>query len=140
MKFDRNTDSNVVLSSMVEVTFPEGPEEGFRKVKETLQRMGVPSRNSKTLYQSAHILHKRGKYYICHFKMLFALDGKAAELSEGDIGRMNLIVNYLSDWGMINKPQVELKPMGSPRSLKVIKHSERDEWDCEAKYNIGTKR
>lgn len=141
MRFDRFTDSNVVLDSMIPVDFPDGPEEGFRKVKETLQRMGVPSRRDKILFQTAHILHKQGKYYICHFKQLFALDGKEADLSEGDLARLNLIVKYLIDWGMVTQASLKaLQPMGTPRMLKVLKHSEKDEWELKAKYSIGTKK
>ncbi len=101
IKFDKYTPSELVIDSMVEVNFPDGPEEGFRKVKETLQRMGVPSRREQALYQTAHILHKQGRYFICHFKQMLALDGRGAELSEGDIARLNLIVKYLKDWEMI---------------------------------------
>lgn len=141
MKYDRYTPIEVVLSNMVEVTFPEGAEDGFRKVKETLQRMGVPSRRDKTLYQTAHIFHKQGKYYICHFKEMFGADGKEAELSEGDLARRNLIVKFLKDWGMIEpKNQNWDTPMGSPRMLKVLKYSEKDDWEFVAKYTMGTKK
>lgn len=141
MKFEKFTPVEVVLQTMIPVDFPDGAEEGFRKVKETLQRMGVPSRRDKTLFQTAHILHKQGDYYICHFKQLFALDGKEAELSEGDLARLNLIVKYLKDWGMVEQTSVRsLEPMGSPRMLKVIKHTEKDEWDLQAKYSIGNKK
>ena len=140
MKYTTSTDRNVVLSNMVEVTFCDGPEDGFRKVKETLERMGIPKREQNVLIQTAHILHKQGQYYICHFKELFALDGKTAELSEEDIGRRNLIVKYLTDWGLI-KPITDnsQRPMCSPRRLKVIKHADRENWDFESKYSIGNK-
>lgn len=138
MKFDYNTPAEIVLQSMIEVDFPDGAEDGFRKVKETLQRMGVPSRRDNTLFQTAHILHKQGRYYICHFKQMFAIDGRSAELSEGDIARLNLIVKYLTDWGMITpKTDDWQSPMGVPRMLKVLRHSEKDDWNLEQKYNIG---
>jgi len=141
IKYDRFTDIEVVLQNMVEVTFPDGAEEGFRKVKETLQRMGVASRKDKVLIQTAHILHKRGRYYICHFKELFGADGKTAELSDGDIARRNLIVKYLKDWDMVTPISTNFEhPMGSPRMLKVLKHHERDDWELAQKYTIGTKR
>lgn len=141
MKYDRYTDIDVVLSNMVEVTFPDGPEDGFRKVKETLQRMGVPSRRENTLFQTAHVFHKQGRYYICHFKEMFGADGKEAELSEGDLARRNLIVKFLKDWKMIEPITTNWEvPMGNPRMLKVLKHSEKDGWTLTAKYTMGTKR
>lgn len=141
MKYDRYTDIDVVLSNMVEVTFPDGPEDGFRKVKETLQRMGVPSRRENTLFQTAHVFHKQGRYYICHFKEMFGADGKEAELSEGDLARRNLIVKFLKDWGMIEPTTTNWEvPMGNPRMLKVLKHSEKDDWTLTAKYTMGNKR
>jgi len=141
MKYDRYTDIDVVLSNMVEVTFPDGPEDGFRKVKETLQRMGVPSRRENTLFQTAHVFHKQGRYYICHFKEMFGADGKEAELSEGDLARRNLIVKFLTDWEMIQPITTNWEtPMGNPRMLKVLKHSEKDDWELVAKYTMGTKR
>lgn len=139
--YKHNTNIETVLANMVEVNFVDGAEDGFRKVKETLERMGVPSRKEKSIYQSAHIFHKRGRYYICHFKELFAADGKSAELSVDDISRRNLIVKYLVDWELI-KPVTEnwIQPQAHPRQLKVIKYSERDEWDLRSKYQIGTKK
>lgn len=138
MKYDTRTDRQVVLSNMVEINFVDSPEDGFRKVKETLERMGIPKRDEKTLIQTAHVLHKQGRYYICHFKELFALDGKSAELSEEDIGRRNLIVKYLTDWNLI-KPITDnsQRPVCSPRRLKVVKYSDREEWEFESKYSIG---
>ncbi len=141
IKFDRFTPSELVIDTMVEVDFPDGSEEGFRKVKETLQRMGVPSRKEQALYQTAHILHKRGRYYICHFKQLLSLDGRPSELSEGDLARLNLIVKYLKDWDMIIPITNNWEsPMGQPRMLKVLKHSEKEDWELKVKYSIGTKR
>jgi hypothetical protein len=140
MKYTVNTDRNVVLSNMVEIEFCDNVQDGFRKVKETLERMGIPKRESNVLIQTAHILHKQGRYYICHFKELFAMDGKAAELSEEDVGRRNLIVKYLTDWELI-KPITSNseRPVCSPRRLKVIKHIDRENWDFESKYSIGNR-
>ena len=143
MIYKRNTDTNVVMSNMVEVELLDGSEEGFRKVRETLQRIGIPSKktNPPTLYQSVHILHKAGRYYICHFLELFALDGREATLTEEDVGRRNLIVKYLMQWNLV-KPLTKNHefPIGSPRIVKVLKHHERDEWVLSEKYAIGTKK
>jgi hypothetical protein len=111
----------------------------FLKIRETLSRIGVASRKEKKLYQSCHILHKQGKYYIVHFKELFALDGKETNLSENDIARRNTIVKLLSDWGL-----VEIKATPEPTAplsqIKIISFKEKDEWTLETKYNIGKKR
>lgn len=140
MKYTRNTDRQIVLSNMVEIEFVDGIEDGFRKVKETLERMGLPNRDNSVLTQSCHLLHKQGRYYICHFLELFALDGREAELSEGDLGRRNIIVKYLMDWDLIKPISDNWKhPMASPRSLKVLKYHERDKWKLNQKYNIGKK-
>jgi len=138
MKYDPYTDRFAVVSNMIEVDLGDDPKAGFHKVKETLQRMGLPSERNKELYQTAHILHKQGQYYICHFKELFALDGQSVELSEGDIARRNLIVKYLSDWGLLTPISAHWRvPMGSPKTLKVLKHNERDKWNLVQKYTIG---
>ena len=125
-------------SDMLEVTIKQ-PDD-FLKVRETLTRIGVASRKDKTLFQSCHILHKQGKYYITHFKELFALDGKKSTLTANDIERRNTIANLLSDWGLItilNKESAENK---APLSqIKVLAFKEKDEWDLQAKYNIGKK-
>ena len=123
---------------MLEVVLKE-PDD-FLKVRETLSRIGVASRKDKTLFQSCHILHKQGKYYIVHFKELFALDGKDTNLSENDIARRNTIANLLSDWGLINvvgKSTVEAAPLSQ---IKVISFKEKNEWLLETKYNIGKKK
>ena len=123
---------------MLEVGLKE-PDD-FLKVRETLSRIGVASRKNKTLYQSCHILHKQGKYYIVHFKELFALDGKDTNISENDIARRNTIANLLSDWGLINvmgKSVVEAAPLSQ---IKVISFKEKNEWSLETKYNIGKKK
>lgn len=141
ISYERYTPIETVISNMVQVTFPDGAEDGFRKVKETLQRMGVPSKKDKVLIQSAHILHKQGKYYICHFKELFAADGKFADLSEDDIARRNLIVKYLKDWGMVTPVTSNWEhPVSNPRFLKVIKYHEKDDWELLTKYSIGNKQ
>ena len=111
----------------------------FLKIRETLSRIGVASRKEKKLYQSCHILHKQGKYYIVHFKELFALDGKDTNLSENDIARRNTIVKLLSDWGLVtikNKPE----PTAPLSQIKIISFKEKDEWILETKYNIGKKK
>ena len=123
---------------MLEVNLNE-PDD-FLKVRETLSRIGVASRKSKTLYQSCHILHKQGKYYIVHFKELFALDGKDTNISENDIARRNTIANLLSDWGLVKVPNgssVESAPLSQ---IKVISFKEKNEWNLETKYNIGKKK
>lgn len=113
----------------------------FLKVRETLTRIGVASRKDKTLYQSCHILHKQGRYYIVHFKELFALDGKLADISENDLQRRNTVAKLLSDWGLVNildsRAMVEQAPLSQ---IKVISHKEKNEWNLQAKYNIGKKR
>ncbi len=123
---------------MLEVGLKE-PDD-FLKVRETLSRIGVASRKNKTLFQSCHILHKQGKYFIVHFKELFALDGKDTNISENDIARRNTIANLLSDWGLINvvgKSTVEAAPLSQ---IKVISFKEKNEWSLETKYNIGKKK
>ena len=124
---------------MVEVSLSE-PDD-FLKVRETLTRIGVASRKEKKLYQSCHILHKQGKYYIVHFKELFALDGKKANLSINDIQRRNRIIQLLSDWGLVTilKPDVvsDIAPLNQ---IKVIAYKEKGDWILETKYNIGKKK
>jgi len=112
----------------------------FLKVRETLSRIGVASRKDKTLFQSCHILHKQGKYYIVHFKELFALDGKDTNLSENDIARRNTIANLLTDWGLVDvvgTSKIEAAPLSQ---IKVISFKEKGEWKLETKYNIGKKK
>ena len=123
--------------SMLEVTIKQ-PDD-FLKVRETLSRIGVASRKEKKLYQSCHILHKKGKYYIVHFKELFALDGKNTNLSENDIARRNTIVNLLNDWGLVDVVGVA-EPSAPLSQIKVISFKEKSEWILETKYNIGKKR
>ena len=123
---------------MLEVRLNE-PDD-FLKVRETLSRIGVASRKDKTLFQSCHILHKQGKYYIVHFKELFALDGKDTNLSENDIARRNTIANLLTDWGLVDvvgTSKVEAAPLSQ---IKVISFKEKGDWKLETKYNIGKKK
>jgi endonuclease III len=124
---------------MVEVTLSE-PDD-FLKVRETLTRIGVASRKEKKLYQSCHILHKQGRYYIVHFKELFALDGKRANLTLNDVQRRNRITQLLVDWELITtvKPE-QIEDVSPLNQIKVIAYKEKDEWTLEAKYNIGKKK
>ena len=126
-------------ADMVEVTLNE-PDD-FLKVRETLTRIGVASRKEKKIYQSCHILHKQGKYYIVHFKELFALDGKNTNLSVNDVQRRNRIIQLLSDWGLIAVVNTELIADVAPlNQIKVLAFKEKDEWTLESKYNIGRKK
>ena len=124
---------------MVEVNLSE-PDD-FLKVRETLTRIGVASIKEKKLYQSCHILHKQGKYYIVHFKELFALDGKSANLSLNDVQRRNRIIQLLSDWGLITIKQpdtiVDVAPLSQ---IKVLSYKDKGGWNLESKYNIGKKK
>ena len=129
----------VDLNKFVEVILNE--QDDFLKVRETLTRIGVSSRKEKVLYQSCHILHKQGKYYIVHFKELFALDGKPSNISENDIQRRNAIANLLEEWGLvkiINRKLLEdnIAPL---HQIKIISFKEKDDWELIAKYNIGKK-
>ena len=123
--------------NMIEILLSE-PDD-FLKVRETLTRIGVASRKEKKLYQSCHILHKQGKYYIVHFKELFALDGKNTNLTINDISRRNTITNLLKDWGLITVigEMGELAPLSQ---IKVLSYSEKTDWTLETKYNIGKKK
>ena len=128
------------ISDLVEVRLIE--EDDFLKVRETLTRIGVASKKDNTLYQSCHILHKRGHYYIVHFKELFALDGKPADISDNDLSRRNAIVKLLEDWGLIkvvNNSQVENPPPIFLSQIKIISHKEKHDWQLVPKYNIGKK-
>ena len=120
--------------NMLEITLKQ-PDD-FLKVRETLSRIGVASRKEKKLYQSCHILHKQGKYYIVHFKELFALDGKETNLSENDIGRRNRIASLLSDWGLVSVLG-QLEHIAPLSQIKIIAFKEKNDWTLETKYNIG---
>lgn len=124
----------------VEISIQE--EDDFLKIKETLTRIGVSSRKDKTLYQSCHILHKQGRYAIVHFKELFLLDGKSANISENDIERRNKIVQLLEDWGLLKiiTPWKETDVLSPIHQIKIISFSEKKDWGLVSKYNIGKKR
>ena len=111
----------------------------FLKIRETLSRIGVASRKERKLYQSCHILHKQGRYYIVHFKELFALDGKQTNLSDNDIARRNTITKLLKDWELVEVVG-ELNDLAPLSQIKIISFKEKDEWNLETKYNIGKKR
>jgi hypothetical protein len=129
----------VDLSKFVEVTLTE--QDDFLKVRETLTRIGVSSRKEKVLYQSCHILHKQGKYYIVHFKELFALDGKLSTITENDVQRRNAIANLLEEWGLIKIVNYDIveNNMAPIHQIKIISFKEKDDWELIAKYNIGKK-
>ena len=124
---------------MIEITLNE-PDD-FLKVLETLTRIGVASRKEKKIYQSCHILHKQGRYYIVHFKELFALDGKHANLTQNDVQRRNRIIQLLSDWGLITIMNVsKITDIAPLNQIKVLAYKEKHEWILETKYNIGKKK
>ena len=129
----------VDLAQFVEVSLNE--QDDFLKVKETLTRIGVSSRKEKVLYQSCHILHKQGRYYIVHFKELFALDGKPSNISENDIQRRNAIANLLEEWGLVKilNPKVLENNIAPLHQIKIISFREKDDWQLITKYNIGKK-
>jgi hypothetical protein len=124
-------------TSMLEVTLNE-PDD-FLKVRETLTRIGVASRKDKKLYQSCHILHKQGRYFIVHFKELFLLDGKKSNLEENDIARRNTIAQLMSDWGLITIDSSDIEPLAPMRQIKIIPFKEKAQWELCPKYNIGNK-
>ena len=128
-------------TDMVEVVLTE-PDD-FLKVRETLTRIGVASRKERKIYQSCHILHKQGRYYIVHFKELFALDGKKTNLSTNDIQRRNRIVQLLVDWGLVNIEDVsktKISDLAPLNQIKVLSFKEKNDWTLESKYNIGRKK
>jgi hypothetical protein len=128
------------INELVEVTLPD--PDNFLKVRETLSRMGVASKKDKTLYQSCHILHKQGRYYIVHFKQLFLLDGKQSDFTDDDKGRLNTIANLLHEWelvGLVDKSKSD-DPIAPLSQIKIISHKEKNEWNLVVKYNIGKKR
>lgn len=131
---------NELLDKLVEVKI--GEEEDFLKIKETLTRIGVASRKEKTLYQSCHIFHKQGRYYIVHFKEMFAIDGKPSNFTEEDQGRRNKIIELLQDWGLIRvvEQQKIKEPLASISQIKIINHKEKSEWNLEVKYSMGRKK
>ena len=132
-------EENIVWTpeDMLEIQLKE-PDD-FLKVRETLSRIGVASRKERTLYQSCHILHKQGRYFIVHFKELFALDGKSTNIVSNDINRRNTIANLLSDWGLVNIVG-ELGETAPLSQIKVLSYKEKNEWTLETKYSIGAKK
>ena len=131
---------SIDINSLVEVTL-NNPDD-FLKVRETLTRIGVASKKEKTLYQSCHILHKQGRYYIVHFKELFALDGKPSNITESDVARRNTIIKLLKEWELveINQPDSVENPVAPISQIKVLPFKDKDEWELTAKYNIGKKK
>jgi hypothetical protein len=131
---------NQIIENMNEVTLKTADD--FLKVRETLTRVGVASKKSDTLFQSCHILHKQGKYYITHFKELFALDGKPTDFTEDDKARRNTITNLLAEWGLVSLVIAEksAQPIAPLSQIKVIPHSQKGDWELVTKYNIGKKR
>jgi hypothetical protein len=129
-----------IIDSLVEVNLPN--EESFLKVKETLTRIGIASKKEQKLYQSCHILHKQGKYYIVHFKELFMLDGKLNDFSEEDKGRRNTIVALLEEWELIKivQPSIVAEIKAPLSQIKILPYKEKNEWELVAKYSIGKKR
>ena len=129
-----------IIETLLEVKL--GEEDDFLKVRETLTRIGVASRKDKTLYQSCHILHKQGKFYIVHFKEMFALDGKQTNFSDEDTGRRNTIAKLLEDWGLVKivDPARFESPKATMNQIKILPHKEKDEWTLVTKYAIGKKK
>ena len=137
-RYHKNEDVMWTPADMVEIRFREYDD--FLKIKETLTRMGVASNRDKILYQSAHILHKQGRYYIVHFKELFALDGKNTNISDVDIERRNAIIKLLQEWNLLNVlDETQLEPMGNVGQFKIISYKEKSNWELVPKYNIGVK-
>ncbi len=132
-------DTEKIVESLVEVRLDD-PQD-FLKIKETLTRIGVSSRVGNKLYQSCHILHKRGKYYITHFKELFALDGLPSKMTEDDIARRNTIIALVAEWGLCEIISTEKceEPLASLRKIKILSHKNKDEWELIPKYHIGRK-
>ena len=128
-----------LIDSMIEVTLKD--RDDFLKVKETLSRIGVASRRDNTLYQSCHILHKQGRYYITHFKELFALDGKSADFSDNDVARRNTIANLLAEWGLVIlvNPNKSQEPIATISQIKIVSFKDKNSWNLQSKYNIGHK-
>jgi hypothetical protein len=128
------------IKDLVEITL--GQEDDFLKVRETLTRIGVASKKDRTLYQSCHILHKKGQYYVVHFKELFALDGKPTDITENDLSRRNAIVKLLEDWELVKvvrKEQIETPAPIFLSQIKILSHKEKKDWQLVPKYNIGKK-
>jgi len=129
-----------MIENMIEVKLNN--EDDFLKIRETLTRIGVASKKNKTIYQSCHILHKQGRYYIVHFKELFALDGKPSNFADEGMGRRNTIANLLAEWGLVtlDAPDRSSSPIAPLSQIKVLPYKEKDDWELVAKYNLGKKR
>lgn len=129
-----------LIDKLVEVTLPN--EESFLKVKETLTRIGIASKKEQKLFQSCHILHKQGKYYIVHFKELFMLDGKTNDFSEEDRARRNMIITLLEEWELVKSVDASkiVEPVAPLSQIKILPFKEKDQWELIAKYSIGKKR
>lgn len=132
--------SKIEPENLLEVTFDN--EQNFLKIKETLTRIGISSKKDNTLYQSCHILHKKGKYYIVHFKEMFLLDGLSSEISENDIARRNKIAQLLEEWNLLQlvKPFKESDPMAAINQIKIVPHKDKKDWNLVCKYHIGSKK
>lgn len=128
------------VEKLVEVELAE--KNDFLKVRETLTRIGVAAKNQNVLYQSCHILHKQGKYYIVHFKELFELDGKPSNMSENDTARRNTIANLMEEWGLVKlvDKNKSAQPVAPLSQIKILPHKEKNDWQLVAKYNIGKKK
>ncbi len=128
------------VNSMIEILLAN--DEDFLKVRETLTRIGIASKKNNTLYQSCHILHKQGRYFLVHFKELFALDGKTTNFSGEDMARRNTIVNLLAEWDLVElkSPEKSQDPVALISTIKVLSYNEKSQWNLEPKYNIGRKK
>lgn len=127
------------LKNMIEVELVGKSDDTFLKVVETLTRIGVANTTTKHLYQSCHILHKQGRYYLAHFKEMFKMDGRSSDISESDISRRNYIASVLQDWNLVKVlDKTKLDPTAKPSSVKIIKHSDKNKWTLKQKYAIGT--
>jgi hypothetical protein len=139
MTVDETVYYDWTADSMLEVTLPE--PDNFLKVKETLTRIGIASRKERRLYQSCHILHKQGRYFLVHFKELFALDGKESNLTTNDVERRNTVAVLLEDWGLLKVlTPAQAEPQASLSQIKVLAFKEKNEWELVPKYNIGKKK
>ena len=139
MSVVKEPEVNWSSDQMIEVSL--GEPDDFLKVRETLTRIGVASRKEKKIYQSCHILHKQGRYFIVHFKELFALDGKHANLTQNDVQRRNRIVQLLADWGLVDIINVEkIQDIAPLNQIKVLSYKDKGDWILETKYNIGSKK
>ena len=139
MSVVKEPEVNWSSDQMIEISL--GEPDDFLKVRETLTRIGVASRKEKKIYQSCHILHKKGRYFIVHFKELFALDGKHANLTQNDVQRRNRIVQLLADWGLVDIMNVEkIQDVAPLNQIKVLSYKDKGDWILETKYNIGSKK